>query len=134
MAKIYIGGSYNARPRIRNEAKYLIDSGHVVLSRWYNEEDPLEKIWDGVSYGGRAAEAMAMGDAYDIMEADVVIIDSINKSSSGGSDTELGMALMRSLVGRPLRVIHIGPYVNIFQNLAREHYQTWEEMLEDSGL
>lgn len=133
MAKIYIAGSFAARPRIKNEAKYLIDSGHIVLSRWYNEDDQIEKIWDG-QFGGRVAEAMAMGDAYDIMEADVVIVDSLEKSTSGGRDTELGMAVMRALVGRPLRVIHIGPYVNIFQNLAREHYGSWEEMLEDSGL
>ena len=131
--KIYIGGSFAARQRIQNEAKYLIDSGHVVLSRWYNEDDAIEKIWDQ-NFGGRAAEAMAMGDAYDILEADIVIIDTIEKSTSGGRDTELGMALMRSLVGRPLRVIHIGPYGNIFQNLAREHYGSWAEMLEDSGL
>ena len=131
--KIYIGGSFAARQRIQNEAKYLIDSGHVVLSRWYNEDDAIEKIWDQ-NFGGRAAEAMAMGDAYDILEADIVIIDTIEKSTSGGRDTELGMALMRSLVGRPLRVIHIGPYGNIFQNLAREHYGSWAEMLEESGL
>ena len=131
--KIYIGGSFNSRVRIKNEAKYLIDSGHIVLSRWFNEDDAIEKIWDN-QFSGRVAEAMAMGDSYDIMEADCVIIDSLEKSSTGGSDTELGMALMRSLVGRPLRVIHIGPYRNIFQNLAREHYGSWAEMLEESGL
>lgn len=133
MAKIYIGGSFASRKRMADEAKYLIDLGHVVLSRWFNEDDAIERIWDH-HFGGRVAEAMAMGDAYDIMEADIVIIDSIEKSSTGGSDTELGLALMRSLVGRPLRVIHVGPYINIFQNLVREHYQTWNELLEDSGL
>lgn len=131
--KIYIAGSFSSRKRIANEAKYLIDSGHIVLSRWFNDDDAIERIWDN-QFGGRVAEAMAMGDSYDIMEADLVIIDSIEKSSTGGSDTELGMALMRALVGRPLRIIHVGPYRNIFQNLAREHYGSWEELLEESGL
>lgn len=131
--KIYIGGAFSARKRIANEAKYLIEAGHIVLSRWFNLDDPLELLPDG-GVASILAEAKATRDVYDILEADIVIIDSLDKSTTGGYHVELGLALMRSLIGRPLRVIHIGPYNNIFQNLAREYYASWEELLEDSGL
>ena len=131
--KIYIGGSLNGRARLANEAKYLIDSGHVVLSRWFSAHTPIESLWNN-QFNSEVSEVMAMRDTYDIMEADIVIIDSLEPSTSGGRETELGLALMRALLGHPLRIIHVGPYTNIFHNLVREHYGSWEELLEDSGL
>ena len=131
--KIYLGGSFSAKDRIRKESNTLKGMGHIVLSRWFDPNDFIEKAWDQ-DMGGRVAEAMAMGDTYAILEADVVIIDAIDKSSTGGSDSELGMGIMKAqLTGRP-RMIHIGPYRNIFQTLAREHYQDWEEFYDESGL
>lgn len=133
MAKIYVGGSFSSAARLKRESETLRKLGHIILSRWFDADDFIEIAWDN-DFGGRVAEAMAMGDTYAILEADIVIIDTIEKSSTGGSDSELGAAIMKAqLTGRP-RVIHIGPYRNIFQTLAREHYADWEELFDESGL
>ena len=128
MMLVYIAGSYSGRHRIRAEAAKL-PASYNILSRWFNDDDFIEKAWDN-DFAGRVAESMAMGDAYAILEADLLILDTIDKSSTGGSDTELGLALaLRLRTGKP-RIVHIGPHRNIFQTLVREHYPTWEAYLE----
>lgn len=127
MIKVYIAGSFSGKHRIALEAQRLEALGFQVLSRWYNDNDFLEKAWDRV-FGGRVAEVMAMADTQAILEADLLILDTIDKSSTGGSDTELGIALARSLE-RKIHLVHIGPYRNIFQTMVREHYDTWDAFI-----
>lgn len=126
MIKVYVGGSFSSRQRIRKEAEKLASYGYHVLSHWFKEEHFVEKSWDG-NFGGDVADLMAMGDFYQLLEAQLVIIDTIEKSSTGGSDSEIGAAVMKSLLTGTPNVVHIGPYRNIFQKLAREHYDSWEE-------
>ena len=128
MIRVYIAGSYSGRHRIRAEATKL-PSSYIILSRWFNDDDFIEKAWDN-DFAGRVAESMAMGDTYAILEADLLILDTIDKSSTGGSDTELGLALaLQLLTGKP-RIVHIGIHRNIFQTLVREHYTTWKDYLD----
>lgn len=122
--KCYIAGSYSGRKRIVEEALRLSARGVIILSRWLDDNDFIEQAWDA-NFSGRVAETMAMSDTFAIFNVDLVIIDTIDKSSSGGSDTELGIALAREL-DRKVHVVHIGPYRNIFQTLVKEHYDTWE--------
>ena len=121
----YVAGSFSAAPRIRIEAGRLAKLNYKVLSRWFNPDDFIEKAWDK-DYDGKIAESMATGDVYSILEADVFIIDTINKSSTGGSETELGIALTRKLDGHNLRIIRIGPSASVFHTLVRETYPDWE--------
>ena len=127
MLKVYIAGSYNGRERIATEAYWL--AGHFkdfdVLSKWFYDEFFLEKAWD-CDFSGDVAKTMAHLDFNQILQADLFILDTIDKSSTGGSDTELGIALCREYE-RKIHCIHIGPYRNIFQTLVREHYNTWNE-------
>ena len=123
MAKVYIAGSYSGRKRIGEEAIKLSQRGFTILSRWLDDNDFIEQAWDS-NFGGRVAETMAMSDTFAIFNADLVILDTIDKSSTGGSDTELGIALTREL-DRKVHIVHIGPYRNIFQTLVKEHYPTW---------
>lgn len=129
MIKVYIGGSFSARHRIRAEAEKLEGYGYRVLSHWFKDEHFIEKAWDN-NFGGDVAELMAMGDLYQLLEAQLVIIDTIDKSSTGGSDSEIGAAIAKAILTGTPNVVHIGPYRNIFQNLAREHYDSWEEFFE----
>ena len=124
--KIYVAGSFSGRKRIKIESDRLKARGYTVLSKWYEETHFIEKAWDD-NFSGDVASAMAMTDMYAILEADLVILDTIDKSSTGGSDSELGAAIMRDLVGNKLRIIHIGPYRNVFQTLVKEHYSSWED-------
>ncbi len=120
--KIYVGGSYSGRRRIAEEISQTKWREEVViLNQWQDDEFFVEKAWDN-DLGGNVAEVMARLDESEVRDADLVIIDTVDRSSTGGSDTELGLA--RSL-GK--RIVHIGPYRNIFQTLADTHYASWDE-------
>ena len=124
MKLVYVAGSFSGAPRIRIEASRLAKLNYKILSRWFNPDDFIEKAWDK-DFDGKIAESMATGDVYSILEADVFIIDTINKSSTGGSETELGIALARRLDGHNLRIIRIGPSTSVFHTLVREAYPNW---------
>ena len=132
MKLVYVAGSFSAAPRIQVEAGRLARLGYRVLSRWFNPDDFIEKSWDK-DYNGKVAESMATGDVYSILEADAFIIDTIDKSSHGGSETELGVALARKLDGHPLRIIRIGPSTNVFHTLVRETYPDWNAFLDNES-
>ena len=132
MKTVYVAGSFNGAPRIRVEAGRLAEYGYRVLSRWFNPDDFIEKAWDK-DFNGKVAESMATGDVYSILEADVFIIDTFDKSTTGGRDVELGVALARKLDRHPLRIIRIGPSVNIFHTLVRETYPDWNTFLENES-
>lgn len=120
MIKAYLGGSYGGRKRIAEIAERLRNLGIAVNCKWFDDSFFIEKQWDN-NFGGDVAEVMARIDESAIRDADVVFIDTIDKSSTGGSDTELGLAR-----GYDKHIIHIGPYRNIFQKLANEHYESWD--------
>lgn len=123
--KVYIGGSYSGRHRIQREVQFTPWREEVeILSRWFDDQFFLEKAWDG-DLGGDVGMVMARLDASQIQDADLVIIDSIDKSSTGGSDTEFGIAR-----GLGKRIVHIGPVRNIFFNLADVNYPDWEHFRE----
>jgi len=126
--KVYVAGSFCGRHRIQKEAARLTEVGFTVLSRWFDDTYFVEKAWDD-NFNGKVAQTMAEVDMYAIINADVLVLDTIDKSSTGGSDVELGAALMRSLLDKNIRVIHIGPSRNVFHTLAREHYATWDDYI-----
>jgi nucleoside 2-deoxyribosyltransferase len=131
--KIYIAGSFSSRERIYDEAEALEELGHHVTGVWFQENDPIEAIWDG-NYGGRIAEAMALRDFHALEVADVVIIDTLDPSTSGGRHVELGYVLCYSKFVRPKRVILVGKAEHIFHSLVNENYRSWEELYDESGL
>lgn len=128
MINCYVGGSYAGRHRIQKEAERLKAFGINVLSRWYNDDDFIEKAWDK-KFDGRVAESMAMCDTYAILDSQLVVIDTFEPSTTGGRYAELGAAVMKKLLGHPIKIVHIGPATNIFENLAREHYASWDEYI-----
>lgn len=130
--KIYVAGSFAGRDRIRQEAEALKVFPNVKLtSKWYDPEFFVEKAWDE-KMDGDVARTMAMVDIESILPADLVIIDTFDKSTTGGMDTELGIALMLSRQ-KHLFVAIIGPINNIFQNLADYHFDTWAEFRDFLG-
>jgi len=129
--KVYVAGSYSGRHRIAKEAARLTELGFTVLSRWFDVSNHVEKAWDD-DFSGVVAQTMAEVDMYAIINADLLVLDTIDKSSTGGSDTELGAALMRSLLDKNIRVIHIGPYRNVFHTLARDHYDSWDDFMDEA--
>lgn len=128
MTKIYVAGSFNSTERIYEEALELESLGHLVTGVWFQPHDPIEKVWDS-NFGGRIAEAMALRDFYHIDKADILILDVLDKSSTGGRNVELGYALAKNK-----RVILIGEAENVFMSLINESYKNWEEFYDNSGL
>ena len=128
---IYVAGSFAGRERIRTEAKALLEYNHNVLSNWYNPEYFVEKAWDK-DMGGEVGAAMTMIDTMQIQQSDIVILDTIDPSSTGGSDTETGIVLGLQLSGRHIDLYHIGPVRNIFQTLIRtKRCETWKEFHDE---
>lgn len=132
--KIYIAGSYTGRERIKKESEPLTKL-HVVLSRWFDDNDILEKNWDFEDperYNGRLAEVLAIQDIHGVMEADLFIIDTQEPSTTGGRNVELGAALILNLQ-KKLGVVHIGPNDNLFLNLVRTHFKDWNDFYAKMG-
>ena len=123
----YIGGSFAGRDRIKKEADRLAGLNYKILSKWFDAEYFIEKAWNQ-DMGGDVAEAMARLDFTQILQAKLIIIDTIDKSSTGGSDTELGMAIMLAFF-HDTRIVHIGPVRNIFQTMVLEWYHDWDEFI-----
>jgi nucleoside 2-deoxyribosyltransferase len=123
---IYVAASFNSVTRIQDEVEALEERGHTVTGVWFQGHDPIEKIWDG-NFGGRIAEVMSLRDLNAIDRAELMIIDTLDPSSSGGRNVELGYALAKSK-----RIILIGEPTTIFFALIREAYSSWEEMFDES--
>ena len=123
----YLGGSFAGRERIKEMAQKLTNLNYKVISRWFDEDYFIEKAWNH-DMGGEVAGAMARLDFTQLLQAKLIIIDSIDKSTTGGSDTELGIAIMLAFF-HGIRVVHIGPYRNIFQTMVLEHYKDWNAFL-----
>jgi len=73
-------------------------------------------------------------DMYAIINADTVIVDTFEPSSTGGRYVELGAAVMRNLVGKPLQVVVIGPATNIFETLVTSRYVSWNAFFTFNNL
>jgi nucleoside 2-deoxyribosyltransferase len=123
--KIYIAASFNSAERIYEQALELESIGHTVTGVWFQPHDPIEKMWDG-NFGGRVAEVMAVRDLHHIKKADLMVIDTLDPSSTGGRNVELGYA-----IGLGKRVILIGKAENVFMSLINECYDDWEEFYEN---
>ena len=120
MKTIYLAGSMNSAERLRKEVSRLEWLGYNVVSQWYESD-----------HSNQNREFQAMGDVYNLFESDIIIIDTIDPSTSGGRCVELGLALARELAGLDIHIIRIGPSDNIFFDLVRETYPTWEAFYDD---
>jgi nucleoside 2-deoxyribosyltransferase len=127
MIRIYVAASFHGVERIRDEVETLESKAYEVLGVWHQPNDPIEQIWDG-NFGGRIAQALALRDLHGIETSDLMIIDTLDPSSTGGRNVELGYALALKK-----RVILIGPPTTVFFALIREAYKDWEEFYNESG-
>ena len=126
--KIYVAASFNSVTRIQDEVEELEERGHTITGVWFQGNDPLERIWDG-NFGGRIAEVMSLRDLNGIDRADLMIIDTLDPSSSGGRNVELGYAIAKNK-----RLVLIGEPTTIFFALVREAYPNWKEFHDESGI
>lgn len=94
----------------------LTAMGHLVTSRWIDEDWSFEPNFDGTG-----SEHKGLKDLEDIGMAFHVLFFTDVPSTTGGYHVEFGYALGR---GRTLSII--GPFLNIFHKQAHYHFQDWE--------
>jgi hypothetical protein len=119
---IYLAGSWKRREQIRGHADTLKFLGYEVTSGWLYSEtktNPTDLVWEP---GTEVAEASR--DLQESVTADLFIVDTIERSSTGGSDCELGAALAR---GVPVWVV--GPKRNGYHHLAVKHFEGWLDLM-----
>ena len=120
--KVYVAGKYEARDRLRAEAEKLKALGNEIVSTWlYGDEPVADGSWASL-IGGEAA-VVANRDLDEIDACQVLILDTIDESNTGGREVEYGFALGRGKV-----VTRVGPKRNGFHHLF-EGVETWEELL-----
>jgi nucleoside 2-deoxyribosyltransferase len=97
--------------------------GHEVVSTWLDEVAKPESMTQDQFY-----KKLAMKDIAELTSADMVIVDIGDKSTSGGRDTELGLAL-GSFAKK--QVYLVGTPFSVFHQLVDRIYYTWDDLLAE---
>lgn len=113
---VYLAGKTSALRRLRRVRARLRRSGLRVSSGW------LDSAYD---YGDPRCtpehlRSEAPRDRVEVRRCGLFILDTIDESTSGGRDVELGMALAHGK-----RFWLVGPRRNVFHHLAARHFADW---------
>ena len=117
--RVYISGSFAARDRLRKEKEKLISAGHEVVSSWLEEIPPPLSLTRNEFW-----RKLAVKDLGEVRAADLVIVDTLMKSTTGGTYCELGSALSAVI---PKAVWLIGKIDCVFETLTDRQFQNWED-------
>lgn len=94
----------------------LVAMGHLVTSRWIDEEWTAE-----ANFSSDASDHKGLKDIQDINICFGALFFTDVPSTTGGMHVEFGYSLAR---GRTL--IIVGPLRNIFHRQAHYHFSEWE--------
>lgn len=120
--RIYLASNWGSKERIK-EIKRVIElmPGHTVCSGWLEEDNGqnFESLTDA------QRQEYSYRDLGEIVSADLLIIDTMEPSPSGGREIEMGFAM-----GRGTAVWTVGPDRNIFHSVASLKFSSWNECLD----
>ncbi|MCR4308356.1 MAG: hypothetical protein NUV80_07445 [Candidatus Berkelbacteria bacterium] len=119
--KIYLAGSFNSRNRLRPIRDKLWEFGNEVVSSWLDEVAQPKNLSKKEFY-----KKLALKDIAELKSADLVIVDVLEPSSSGGRDTELGLALGAFATKQ---IFLVGPPVSVFHELVDDQFASWDMCL-----
>ena len=127
--KVYIAGKFSSRYRLRPIKFKLKQLGFDVLSDWI-DNNPLDETiggdYDSIGNHPDASHDIAERDRQQVLECRIFIIDTQDKSETGGRECELGMALMRDVP----YIFRVGPIRNVFHaHKAVRVVKSWEDMV-----
>lgn len=132
---IYIAAKVVARFRLRGTRTAIQELGHRVVSTWINTATDYgsgDATPDRLRWAGEVdlseIDSGAMGNNF------LFIIDSLDESTTGGRETELGyyLALRRRQRVHPSpshEIWRVGPVRNLYHVFADRVFETWEELL-----
>ena len=119
--KVYLAASFASRHRIRPIRDRLWEMGHDVVSTWLDEAIPPP----GMSKS-TFDRKLGLKDLAESASADLVIVDLLEPSTTGGRYVEYGLALGRF---QRQSVWLVGPLEGVFHYLADASFATWDECL-----
>ena len=119
--KIYLAGSFASRFDLRPIRDRLWQLGHDIVSTWLDESKPTPGM-DQATF----EKKLGLKDLVESATADLVIVDLLEPSTTGGRYVEYGLALGR--FQRQL-VWLVGPRQGVFHYLADACFDTWIECL-----
>ena len=123
--KVYIGASFSSRERLRPIRDRIWALGHEVVSTWIDE---VAK--PGFMGQDEFNRKLAVKDFCEVSSASLVIIDTVERSSTGGSDSEFGFAFGQF---HKKSVWVVGPKRSVFHQLADAHFEDWSMVLAVLG-
>ena len=113
---VYIASNWASKARMRDLAAQVRLLGHTVSASWL--EDPTtDYVMD--------SPTDAWQDLTQIMDADLVIVDTAEASVTGGREVEFGYAMAWDLT-----TWVVGPKRNIFHGVADRCFDTWTDVLQ----
>lgn len=121
MAKIYVASNFASQARMKQIRRELEFRGHTVTSTWLDEDGA-----QSYELHPDRGPGYALRDRQEVEDSDLLILDTLELSNTGGREVELGIAM--ALHKRTWRV---GPARNIFHTIVSKVYDDWETCYED---
>jgi len=117
---IYMAGAFEAKSRLAHERDRIHRLGlGKVIGTWLNEEP--------APCGGLVASQAfyyAVRDREEILDSDLLILDTFDDNLRGGREVEFGIA-----IGRGVEAWVVGPKRNVFHEMAPQ-FKDWDEVLD----
>lgn len=114
--KIYLASNFASQARMKGVRRVLEALNHQVVSTWLDEDGA-----QSYELNPECGPGYAIRDRQEVDDADILIIDTLESSHTGGREVELGLAL-----GSHKRVWRVGPARNIFHTVVNQHFPDWE--------
>lgn len=113
---VYIAAKFHARIRLRPIRDRLRALGFNVSSHWMEQEEESESSIDA-----------ARRDLREVRNAELLIIDTLDESNTGGREVELGHFLFKGGT-----IWRVGPIRNVFHHLMEpQHvFESWDEVFD----
>lgn len=122
--RIYLAAAYGRQLEMRGVRTQLRQMGHLVTSRWLDQDTEMTFSPAAILHAPPAAQSMARRDMADIEQAHMVINFTDGQPARGGRHVEFGYALA---LGKRLSIV--GPREHVFHTLGRAiWYPDWDTM------
>lgn len=115
--KAYIAGSFNSQHRLRSIKDELWRMGIQVVSTWLDEVAKPEGMPQAIFN-----RKIAFKDIVEINSSDVLFLDTLEASSTGGRETEFGFGIGNF---QNKLIIRVGPAISVFHELVDLSFEDW---------